>query len=405
MRSYMSQKQWMMVLLISLAGLAAADVGPNWIEQWGIRWTFDRDISLDGAGDTYRYGQFVNGDYWVVGPVNIIDINPPSHAAGADEVDINSRAFTEGDIIHGSMINPVPGTAHGYYSRMSGWDPSLNLALGVSAESPLTVPVDSSLVSNISRVDPGSSNRSQMYACSILTVLSEAPAEGSFRPPYSGSDKSVLHNVSDIEEEGKGFSLLGTLQPVLSTPLIETYEGYFEKVWLDHKGYWSGRFAHPSSHMPDYGRDISNRIMAAAMLLNLDLTGGNPELDNADIKRTLLIRFLQLGIDLYGVAVNGARDVWMNDGGHGPGRKLPILFAGRLFDDDDMLGIADKSGDYLYTGAYGPGNIPPDYIHFGEDDQTHYVTQADVDITNGPTWNPDSRDAVRPVFDRRHWDA
>jgi hypothetical protein len=43
-----------------------------------------------------------------------------------------------------------------------------------------------------------------------------------------------------------------------------------------------------------------------------------------------------------------------------------------------MKNIGQKSGDYLYTGSYGAGNPPPDYIHFGEDDQTFFVTEDDI---------------------------
>ena len=39
------------------------------ISQFGITWTFD---------DSYPYGQFANGDFWVAGPVTIIQISPAS---------------------------------------------------------------------------------------------------------------------------------------------------------------------------------------------------------------------------------------------------------------------------------------------------------------------------------------
>lgn len=39
------------------------------MKPYGITWTFDA---------VYPYGQFVNGDYWVVGPAIIVGINPPS---------------------------------------------------------------------------------------------------------------------------------------------------------------------------------------------------------------------------------------------------------------------------------------------------------------------------------------
>jgi hypothetical protein len=39
------------------------------ISQHGVTWFFDK---------CYQYGTYANGDYWVVGPVTITDINPPS---------------------------------------------------------------------------------------------------------------------------------------------------------------------------------------------------------------------------------------------------------------------------------------------------------------------------------------
>lgn len=47
------------------------------ISQYGITWKFDHE---------YRVGQFVNGDWWVVGPVKIVTVTPGPGAAPADEV-------------------------------------------------------------------------------------------------------------------------------------------------------------------------------------------------------------------------------------------------------------------------------------------------------------------------------
>jgi len=47
---------------------------------------------------------------------------------------------------------------------------------------------------------------------------------------------------------------------------------------------------------------------------------------------------------------------------------------------------------------YGP--LHPQYVHFGEDDQTFYVTQADVDITHGPLWNTDRRDDQKIPYEQ-----
>ncbi len=45
------------------------------ISQYGITWTFR---------DTHLTGQFLNGDYWIVGPVEIIGISPIDARVGAD---------------------------------------------------------------------------------------------------------------------------------------------------------------------------------------------------------------------------------------------------------------------------------------------------------------------------------
>jgi len=96
------------------------------------------------------------------------------------------------------------------------------------------------------------------------------------------------------------------------------------------------------------------------LMLHLNFT-------NAE-KETLLIRYVQLGIDLYGVSQDGGQDNWAPDGGHASGRKWPILFAGLMLNDQAMKHIGPGDG----TGS----------IMFGEDAQTFYVTQADIDMND-----------------------
>jgi len=84
-------------------------------------------------------------------------------------------------------------------------------------------------------------------------------------------------------------------------------------------------------------------------------------LDYSDAeKETLLIRFVQLGIDLYGIAKDGGK--WPDNGGHMHGRKLPILMAGLLLNDANMLEIVDAKKHFI----------------FQEDRQTWFVEQGDV---------------------------
>jgi hypothetical protein len=180
-------------------------------------------------------------------------------------------------------------------------------------------------------------------------------------------------------------SKLARLDPPASAPSLADVESAFERPWVANRKEYTSNYLHPAGNMSTYGREIANDVGIGSLMLNLDFDDSAKEL--------LLIRFVQVGIDLYSIVTNGGKDNFINNGGCHPGMKWPVLFAGIVLNNDDMKNIGQKSGDYLYAESYGPGNAPPDYIHFQEDDQTFHVTQSDVDITNGPAWSPDSRDA------------
>jgi len=365
----------MTVLLVCFVQPLCAAVRQSRISQYGITWTFDKE---------YTVGQFANGDYWLVGPVTIIMIKPVS-------VELNGRT------INGSMINPSPrlGRAQGYdkaaygeYHRPGDFDPSLNVARpngsGLSKNNPLVLQPDCSLISTESK--PQANDRTQLKTAAVLTVLGSPAREGSFRPPYSGTDKTIRFYKEQLD-----YSLLASIKPVPRTPALAAVERYFERPWIDHIPLWPATSLHPDDNMPSYGREIAKQIGLGALMLNMNFSNTR--------KEKLLVRYVQLGIDLYGIVQDGGEKNWIGMGGHANGRKLPILFAGFLLDDPDMKNIGKKSGDYLYSDGYGPNNTPPDYVHFGEDDQTFYVTQLDVDATHGPEWNPDHRDVQKIPYE------
>ncbi|NLF32513.1 MAG: hypothetical protein GX591_16680, partial [Planctomycetes bacterium] len=72
-------------------------------------------------------------------------------------------------------------------------------------------------------------------------------------------------------------------------------------------------------------------------------------------KEPLLINMVQVGIDYWG-AVEGGHPGWEGWGGHGSGRKFPIVFAGLLLGDERM--------------ASPTRSFPA--CNFGEDNQTMY---------------------------------
>jgi uncharacterized repeat protein (TIGR02543 family) len=359
------------VLLVCFARSSWGAVQQSRISQFGITWTFDRN---------YVVGQFANGDYWVIGPITITGISPASVESG-------------GRVINGSMVNPSPrlvrrqgydSAMYGRYVRPDDYEAGLNVARpngrDLSKENPLVVNPDSSLVSTISAPEAGTN---PLKVAAVLTVLDGPAPEGSFRPPYSGSDKTIRFNKEQLD-----YSLLASLKPVPGVPSLAIVERYFERVWLDHIPEWPGRSHHPLENMKAYDRDICTQEGIGAVMLNLNFKNHR--------KETLLVRFVQLGIDNYGVIQDGGRETWLHDSG----RKFPILFAGIMLDDPNMKNIGEKSGDYANTAPYGPGNPPPDLIRFEEDEATFYVSQVDVDMAHSPLWKPDSRDAMRVPYER-----
>jgi len=336
------------------------------IQQYGITWTFPAEM---------RVGQFCTGDFFSVGETTITGISPLSTNVG-------------GRIKNGSMINPPGGSYNqGYNSAMAGgiYAGALNVALDVDAGDPLVVPTGSSLISSISYDTAG--NRPQMDTMAILTVLASAPADGSFRPPYCGTDKTITHNVSELN-----YGVLASLTPVSGTLALSVYEPFVKRPWVDHMPLWEAGYLHPYNNMAHYGADMAGLLGDAILILQLNTyTNGQ--------KAALMTGLCQIGIDFYGVLTNGGTANWIGMGGHACGRKWPILFTGLVLGDATMQAAGDKSGDYIYDSGHGPGDLPADYCHFGEDDQTFYVAQIDIDATaSTPPWNHDYRDTCEVPY-------
>jgi hypothetical protein len=356
------------LIICFIQPLFAADQQSR-ISQFGITWTFDKD---------YTVGQFANGDYWVVGPVTIVRIKPVS-------VELDGRT------INGSMINPSPklgqrqgydSAAYGRYARPGDFDPGLNVARPnneqLSKSNPLVLQPNCSLVSTESTLQ--ANNRTQLKSAAVLTILDSPAKEGSFRPAYSDTDKTIRFNKEQLD-----YSLLANLRPVPGTPGLAEVERYFERPWIDHVPLWPARALHPTDNMPDYGREMSTQVGIGALMLQLNFSNTQ--------KEKLLVRYVQLGIDFYGIIKDGGERNWAANGGHASGRKWPILFAGLVLNDPNMKNIGRAD-----IPDYGPAH--PEYVHFGEDDQTFYVTQADVEATHSPQWRPDRRDAQKIPYEK-----
>ena len=313
------------------------------ISQFGITYQFAQPV---------RAGQFVNGDWFVVGPVSLTDMSP-------------ACTTLNGRVLHGAMVDPDPSVRdHGYDSELYGagnsalYHPTLNVALGLSAATPLVLQPNHSLIKVVSNTV--TTLVPQIRTCSVLTIVPEVPPADSFRPPYAGPDHTVRHDATMLD-----WSVLRALQPATGQPHIPTEAANFERPWLDHCPGWVSRYMHPVENMPDYGRDFTALYSQGALLCNLNVTQAE--------RRQLLVRLVQIGIDFWGNVENGCR--WEGNGGQGSGRKFPILFAGALLRDEEMLAVGLEYRSYRNANGTWVG-------HFGEDCQTFYVAQTSATQIN-----------------------
>jgi hypothetical protein len=283
------------------ADLPTTDV----VEQWGITWTF---------AEAVPYGQYANGDYWVIGPVTIASVTPDFDGAH-----------------HGLEVNPSDVVAQGFDARVADFDATR------VPDFPYAAQPGESLVKAIS-LEPldDAECRPCLRTASALTVVAEPPPDlgaTAFRPPYFGADKP-LYSTDDLRRE-----LLPSLAPTPTAPALADVLARFQRVHLDHKNNWTGAFLHPTENMAEYGSDVSIENAEGALRLMLD--------DAIEAKEPLLVAYVQTGIDLFHMLEGG--QTWPANGGHGEGRELPIAFAAALLDDAPMRDAVNAAG----TDAFG----------------------------------------------------
>jgi hypothetical protein len=304
------------------------------VTQYGITWRFDKP---------YPVGQFVTGDYWVVGPVKVESVSPVSgpsastNGEGTGTVKSIYGAVSMQDdnrLRNGSMILTKPDASQGYDSRLKNYKPELSVAF------PLALQPDQSLISTISNETfptpvlleammwkSEKTGASALQSAAVLTCLPTAPPADAFRPPYAGTQKPI-YQAKNIR-----WDALPKLTPINGVPSWEQYERYFERPWLDHIEAWFFQTTGPYQNQANYGREFSRVGSIASLMLMLDVP--------RERKQKLLYEFVQFGIDMGGLAKAGR--TWSADGGHWNGRKWPILFAGLMLGDQELQKLASTA--------------------------------------------------------------
>jgi len=310
------------------------------ITKDGVTWTFSEAVPV---------GQFVNGDYYVVGPVTVTAISP--------------QPTTSSPYLNGSVVDlPTANGKSGFDSRLNdGTDESWWFDASLRSYPPISLKPGDALVSSISLATihsvPEVMRASDMSVSpvasdSVLTVLASAPSADAFRPSYCDRSQTIYH-ANNLQR-----NLLPSLAPPnpSNTPTLVQYEALYRQPWIDTNAFL---FDAPADYMPSYGQHIAFADSYAGLLLMLNFP--------ADQKVNLTNYLVQYGIDLYGCVQAGYG--WPAFGGHRSGRKFPIILAGILLNDSGMKNVSTTYPD-----------------QFGEDMQTLYINQLPPAGTYQQAW-------------------
>jgi hypothetical protein len=123
----------------------------------------------------------------------------------------------------------------------------------------------------------------------------------------------------------------------VAPPSLAEYQRHFRRPWIDSLFF---SFDAPTEYMPDYGREIARAVGNAALLLTLDYTPKQ--------KEPLLVYLTQYGVDLAGL-VRAGHPGWPAHGGHGSGRKLPLVFAATLLGAPELARGNARFGEDMQT--------------------------------------------------------
>ena len=311
------------------------------VSQYGITWTFEKPS---------RVGQFINGDWYAVGPVTVKDMAPkPLYGSEIPKRELDhmdKERKEEQRVRNGFMLNPPAQMKVAYDSGVRNWfDPALIQKL------PVAMKPGDSLVSTISmpkglvlhaqlrnKIERGVEDCSPIRTAAVLTCVAEPQPADAFRPAFCDR-QAKMYRARDLKRE-----LLPTAAATSGMPSLQRYVRFTQRPWV---GTCFFGFEEPVENMPQYGQEDGRVAGIAALLLCTDL---KPEQ-----KEALLVNCVQIGIDLGGM-IRAGHPGWSGWGGHGSGRKLPIVFAGLLLGDDQLANINQS--------------FPK--ASFGEDEQTAY---------------------------------
>jgi hypothetical protein len=311
------------------------------VSEYGVTWTFEKPS---------RVGQFLNGDWYVVGPATVVQIDPaPRYGkeVADDELDAREKVSVENRCRNGSMLNTPAKSEVAWDSDVANYyhpehRATLPIAMkpGDSLASSISLKKDEKVVYGYHGGEVrGKGDNSPVKTIAVLTCVAEPMPADAFRPGYAGHDPKI-YLARDLKRD-----LLPKFTQPQGVENAARFADLIARPWTDTCFF---SFDVPQFSMPNYAQGNAMILGDAALMACC-------EGFKAEDRERLLDRIVQIGIDYYSLVSKG-HPGWNAHGGHGSGRKLPIVLAGVLLGDEAM--------------AYINKSFPK--AHFGEDEQTAY---------------------------------
>jgi len=266
-------------------------------------------------------GQYVSGDYWVVGPITIVSTEPA--AAGGR---------------NGFELSPRSTLAQPYDSRAAGYDAALLPQL------PLTVAAGDNVLKAVSLASWPGSNPTFLSSAMIVTVVAAPPPPDAYRPAYfrkSAAAAALQFTAAQLRWDlypSLALPAAPRCPPAPAAmcapppPLAAAVAQRYAMPQVDHVNGWSGAQVHPSVNMPGchYGEAVVQAAGLAAARLLLDDA-------NATAKAAAAHGLVQYGIDIGGIVAGGGN--WAANGGWQNGRKLVLGLATLALGETDLMAL------------------------------------------------------------------
>lgn len=288
--------------------------------------TFVFSVSCDDG--PCQYGQFVNGDYWVVpntsgGIVKILSISPDGEANGA-MVNPDLLRDSEGKLY--SFDEQKQGVLNAYDHYMADLNLMNHLPYDASGNESIY---------KIKSMSNGCGTRAIEIGCvetaTILTVLDVAPENDGatiFRPPFHGNWKP-LYTIEKVKMDR-----LPSLPQVSdgTNGVIGGEYGFEDWLVPEIELYHTGLGEFHRAVIPHAAQTSYAADQALALLEDMISLFGR---ESEDEKRNGVYSLIQKGIDNYGVFKLGVP--FSSGAGQHLGKKPPLAFFAAMYEDNDII--------------------------------------------------------------------